>query len=1198
MAHIVKAITLIIAIALLASCSQEVAKKIEYRKVDGREISCCPDGGGLLKAQINTGEADSISRVDMRYPAFAKEEGGEVLVYKVVEKQHQFKDYAPFIQKMPSEGKEILWFSSSRPGKGKNLTTIPTQLFYAERNVAGANPCPNEGWGEPRRFLTTDEKFNRRTFGAVAVWDNEMYVAAEQSADFYMDQGSSYLLNIYMITTNDPDGDFRNPGDLSTPVELENVNADDAWDTHPAISSDGKHMYFISDRPTPEDLENGDSARSDYNLWYSARVEGVWQKPLLVEFGGGIDTEMNEYTPQFGPEGNKLFFASNQNGSYDIYSADFPGGNIGAKLGKVVDGEKNFSSECGLEGKALKFNTDADDIFPFFLTYEDESKCKTAVFWTSNKASGYGNYDIYGCCVPERKLNLIVTVKNAETGEIIDVSQDPFVKIYLDDDEVDSQSRKKEFNFTIDYEKPYRVEGGIGDFNIDCGKYEREIISRYNLPVADSNLVEGGFSDSTYYVEKARKISEDATLKEIAQNRGAVEIVGEPITETKLIDWRLAIVSSTLTRELVNVDAANLTKGEVVDKWKYTNRKSWKFVDKRTLLYDKAAADTIVFKKDRSITNVSERTKAGYLYVPGTVQNCKKYDTVYVIPIKTAKPPCKFEFSEYWGEYRKKIPYFQTAFWEVNTPKNFARDISRLTNSGKLYTRPFSKALAPPPENWGPWNVGAKWIELHYANTYWGRTDSTDTLNMNVNRRAEYKRDAYAVDKNLNEAANIICDKLLPAHEIINKISPGDANDHIKFVIYVEAWSDYRNVRRGWYLAKDPSEKTIRYVSGAIIGNNDSLGLKLVEVDEGEPLGKYNEVLSDLRAYFGFKTFFEEYLLKRDNFKEYYEAGEVLTPLDLVDENGLKSESERDALIKKSKLIIMTKGYSTIGLNRGKESEVESYSRSKNKRTYFNLDLDRTISISTEPLVYLEGKFINDECCDRNIVSVSKIKNELDKYKTAADDVVYSKLALSFGSYDSRDDAEDIQRLVREKTGEECEISTVEYYDKPNNSTVTKYRVTFGKFNNLGEAQEKQQQIEDKLFAGLESTDESTLAISIEKFKFNRDYLRNDERYKISLGGEFETAEKAEAELAKLQTKINEEILNKSKTLSRKEYSKLYDEYLIAPYKVRLYFVPNDGKNIYKLFVGPFMEKDEAKGFENIFLKDIGVKVNIEKFEN
>ena len=90
------------------------------------------------------------------------------------------------------------------------------------------------------------------------------------------------------------------------------INKNDCWESQPSLSSDGKLLFFVSDRP-------GGYGGSD--IWYSIRKsDGSWNDP--VNMGPTINTSKNERSPFLHTDSKTLYFSSNGHdglGGQDIF---------------------------------------------------------------------------------------------------------------------------------------------------------------------------------------------------------------------------------------------------------------------------------------------------------------------------------------------------------------------------------------------------------------------------------------------------------------------------------------------------------------------------------------------------------------------------------------------------------------------------------------------------------------------------------------------------------------------------------------------------------------------------------------------------------------------------------------------------------------------------------------------------------------
>jgi len=103
------------------------------------------------------------------------------------------------------------------------------------------------------------------------------------------------------------DGEWTEPKSLGA-----NINRADSWESQASLSSDGKMLFFASDRP-------GTYGGSD--IWYSQRnSDGTWRKP--VNLGPTINTPENERSPFLHTDSKTLYFSSSGHdgmGGQDIF---------------------------------------------------------------------------------------------------------------------------------------------------------------------------------------------------------------------------------------------------------------------------------------------------------------------------------------------------------------------------------------------------------------------------------------------------------------------------------------------------------------------------------------------------------------------------------------------------------------------------------------------------------------------------------------------------------------------------------------------------------------------------------------------------------------------------------------------------------------------------------------------------------------
>lgn len=149
---------------------------------------------------------------------------------------------------------------------------------------------------------------------------------------------------------------------------------------HPALTSDGKTMYFVSDMP-------GGYGGTD--LYVSKLVEGKWTRP--VNLGPNVNSEGNEMFP-FVLNDSLLYFSSNGLGGLgglDVFYSEI-----------VKEGDFPLPTNVG-----YPINSYSDD-----FGYIYNSATKTG-FFTSNREGGSGGDDIYRFRYSPKPMKILVADK-------------------------------------------------------------------------------------------------------------------------------------------------------------------------------------------------------------------------------------------------------------------------------------------------------------------------------------------------------------------------------------------------------------------------------------------------------------------------------------------------------------------------------------------------------------------------------------------------------------------------------------------------------------------------------------------------------------------------------------------------------------------------------------------------------------------
>lgn len=252
----------------------------------------------------------------------------------------------PFTEYSPVYSNNELYFTSSRANsKIYEATGTPfTDLYKAETNGANVNvntiaPLPG---------FINDSNINE---GCITFTpDGKTMIFAKGNTG---KRKGANDVDLYLSR-------FRN-GAWSEPTPI-NINQPDAWESTPALSPDGRTLYFSSNR-------KGGLGGLDL---YSAQMDGRGRFGRVRNLGPDINTAGSELFP-YVSENGKLYFSSDGHPGYGMLDIFV----VNRANGKTV-----------VENLGQPVNSSADD-FGIFLFRVDRG------FFTSNREGGKGDDDIY-----------------------------------------------------------------------------------------------------------------------------------------------------------------------------------------------------------------------------------------------------------------------------------------------------------------------------------------------------------------------------------------------------------------------------------------------------------------------------------------------------------------------------------------------------------------------------------------------------------------------------------------------------------------------------------------------------------------------------------------------------------------------------------------------------------------------------------
>jgi outer membrane protein OmpA-like peptidoglycan-associated protein len=282
--------------------------------------------------------------------------------------------------------------------------------------------------------------------------------------------------------------------DLLTLEPLDMINDDDTNDGSVTFSADGRIMIYAKGN-------NGKKrGTKDVNIYTTSNRRGQWSQPRMLRIN---DPDSWDSTPALSADGRTLYFASNREGGFggtDLYSATRDGRgrwgnvrNLGPKINtygnemfpySAIDGSLYFSSDGhpgfgGLdifraerrEGQLFVENLGSpinsnDDDFGLFLF------SPTKGFFTSNREGGKGDDDIHTFVNNDPDLKIVNYYLTGTTVTADDEGNETLlanttVKLFDREDNLISEEvtgREGKFTFRVYTEEDYYVLGEKPDY--------------------------------------------------------------------------------------------------------------------------------------------------------------------------------------------------------------------------------------------------------------------------------------------------------------------------------------------------------------------------------------------------------------------------------------------------------------------------------------------------------------------------------------------------------------------------------------------------------------------------------------------------------------------------------------------------------------------------------------------------------------
>lgn len=676
---------------------------------------------------------------------------------------------------------------------------------------------------------------------------------------------------------------------------------------------------------------NGETIfKGNTDLFYAFRVNNIWSEPKSFDFSTKINTEnYNEISPFVAcmSVSPKLLFSSNHDGDYDIFMADIKF-DFAKQTIEVLSEPYKFEKGKQFDFQKEYINTDANEMFPFVkFPYVAESKelyfasDRNIIKKPYNRAQdtiviNKGKYDLYKfnisleCTLPTIETPLPVEEEMTVHLTLIDKNgkkvHQPVILVQNNTMNESKLYEQDDLELILKKGMEYTFYGGSLHKKLKCEPNTDILLQYYkgysliiNPPKIIKKEIKINYDSvtnpkivvyyDTNYVTEIVPLSPDLLKYQTSSNTTNTDSIKSISTTSKVVDFK--IVDCTPSNQ------SKKTSDGLPDKHQETNnaynaKETSKiretFVETKKMIINKREVyqGGKIIKKTRieyqydtipridtlyiDVDGPNIKSKLTQLYTLNTnkFNGIKKlFDTITIDPYYFEKPKCLVEFINLEDVYNKNVPFYQTAFWKVNTSSGLPEHL-----------KSFQK---------GQYLERAGYIELHPRHRKYG-VGNKEARNK---RLYEYQDYAKQVDANLKTMSDVVTKNFISKLETIENYAPDT-----KILLKLEAYSDIRDASVCYYIGN-----TIEYMQGRE-EQDGTISIENQIIRNNATLSNDNENLSKLRVYYGFHELFGR--LKQDKkFADYLKKGLVFYPT--MEFNSIQ---ERQEALQKAKIIILAEG--------------------------------------------------------------------------------------------------------------------------------------------------------------------------------------------------------------------------------------------------------------------------------------------------
>lgn len=185
---------------------------------------------------------------------------------------------------------------------------------------------------------------------------------------------------------------------------LRGLNSEE-WESHPSLSSDGRTLYFVSDR---------DGGIGAQDIYVSSRVGDNWTTPQNL--GPVINSSHHEASPFIAADGRTLYYSSLGKpslGGYDVF--------VTRNTGGVWSEPENAGTPINTEADEMFYSAELGTLHAFVSSNRDTSLGGLDVFSVEPNPFAPGGVTVVSGIVRDaqtkRPLGAAISVTNLKTGD-------------------------------------------------------------------------------------------------------------------------------------------------------------------------------------------------------------------------------------------------------------------------------------------------------------------------------------------------------------------------------------------------------------------------------------------------------------------------------------------------------------------------------------------------------------------------------------------------------------------------------------------------------------------------------------------------------------------------------------------------------------------------------------------------------------